>query len=94
MVQGVNLKDDRSNVKTIHKAKGAEFYNVLVYLESEKILLDHIVNADVAAKDDRARLYYVGMSRAKDSLYLAVPSLSAANEELIKAIGFQRVIRC
>lgn len=94
MVQGVNLKDDSSNVKTIHKAKGAEFDNVLVYLESEKILFDYIINADVTAADDRARLYYVGMSRAKKSLYLAVPTISAANEQLIKAIGFHNIIRC
>ncbi|MCK4816193.1 ATP-dependent helicase, partial [bacterium] len=68
--QCVKLKDDKNNVKTIHKAKGGEYKTVIVAFEGEDDL-KHIINPDIDNdKNDESRIYYVALSRARQNLYI------------------------
>ena len=60
--------------KTIHKAKGAEFDNVMLVLEKESDLT-FLVSPDLMNNVDH-RVYYVAVSRAKKRLFISVPTLS------------------
>ncbi len=72
--QCVGLLEDTSAQRTVHKAKGDEFDNVLVIFTEEKAL-NVLVNPDIRNKESD-RVYYVAMSRARDRLFLTVPTLS------------------
>ena len=73
----VKIPEDLSRDKTIHKAKGDEFDNVLLILSEEKDLL-FILNPDIENNEEH-RVNYVGVSRAKNKLFISVPELSDAN---------------
>ncbi len=81
----IDLDTDAVNVLTVHKAKGLEFRAVfLVSLVSERFPVRHrgeaievppeLVKERVSAGDfhlqEERRLFYVGMTRAKEELYL------------------------
>lgn len=83
--QSLRIQDDHGLIRTIHKAKGAQFKNVLVVLESESELED-IIKPDMRAEKDDSRIYYVALSRARDNLYLTIPEVSEANKALINDI--------
>ncbi|MCQ1534808.1 ATP-dependent helicase [Methanosarcina sp. KYL-1] len=65
-------------IRTIHSAKGAEFDSVLLVLEDEeefkKWIVDCVNQVENVRKDE-ARIYYVAMSRAKNYLFINVPTL-------------------
>lgn len=72
--------DDNSLYKTIHKSKGDEFDNVLLVMsekhDSERgVNLDFLLNSD--KNNEKDRLYYVALSRAKKRLFINVPKLDA-----------------
>lgn len=74
--------------KTIHKAKGDEFDNVLVILDDDDSSIDFILNPNL--QDSRAeyqRVYYVACSRAKNRLAISVPRLLDGVEETIRDRG-------
>ncbi len=71
----VNITEDNSLHRTIHKSKGAEFEHVLVLVPEGKDL--EILTAPDLTKEDH-RVYYVAMSRARERLFFHVPSLTAA----------------
>lgn len=73
----VNVAEDYSNNRTIHKAKGDEFDNVLLLL-GETNMLDLLLAPNLLSeKSEEQRVIYVGMSRAKNRLFINVPELSA-----------------
>lgn len=74
----IDGEDDKSNHRTIHKAKGIEFNNVMLILEDEK-LLDFIFDSDLENNEEH-RVYYVAISRARDRIFINVPDLSENNE--------------
>lgn len=81
----LNLKlgeEKHSNIRTIHKSKGAEFQSVLVYFEDNKDI-QHLLSPDVKNEEDDCRLYYVALSRAEDFLCFATDELS---QEIIDAL--------
>lgn len=69
----VKITEDLSNHKTIHKAKGDEFKNVLVILKDESDV-EFLWNSNLADKEEK-RIYYVAISRAIERLYINIPSL-------------------
>ena len=74
--------------KTIHKAKGDEYDNVLVILDDDDSSIDFILNPNL--QDSRAeyqRVYYVACSRAKNRLAISVPRLLDGVEETIRNRG-------
>lgn len=88
------MNDEVSLHRTIHRAKGAEFENVLIVLDvdrkgqfNEAKELAFILKPDLAA-DEEHRVYYVALSRARQSLFLNAPKLSPATAEQLRALGF------
>lgn len=92
----VNIQENTSFHRTIHKAKGAEFCNVIlvldkrdkndVFLESEE--LGFICSPNLMG-DEEHRVRYVAISRAKDSLFINIPSISNVNENVLIDKGFE-----
>jgi DNA helicase-2/ATP-dependent DNA helicase PcrA len=81
----VSLTEDTRNVRTIHKAKAAEFDNVLVYFEDKEKRgeqLRYILQPEKRQSGDREedRITYVACSRARERLFIAVPELSEEDE--------------
>lgn len=79
----VNIQEDMSLHKTIHKAKGDEFDNVLVVLKEDNEL-DFILNPNLDKEEHRVR--YVAVSRAKDRLFLTTPTLQEETKNALKTI--------
>lgn len=79
----VKIPEDLSLHKTIHKAKGDEFDNVLVVLQDEKDL-DFLLNPDLENEEHRVR--YVAISRAKEMLFISVPTLGQRNLDALKSV--------
>jgi len=83
--------DEVRDIRTIHKAKGIEASHVIVFLhgrtptDSEQ-RLNHILNP-AASSDEEQRITYVAISRARDRLFLAAPSLTTIQEERAAEIG-------
>jgi DNA helicase-2/ATP-dependent DNA helicase PcrA len=74
----VNIPEDKSFHKTIHKAKGDEFENVLLILPTEDDL-KFITESNLQTNEEH-RIKYVAVSRARDKLFISVPSLDSALE--------------
>lgn len=79
----VDIKDEVGNFRTIHKAKGDEFNNVLVVLEDKKGL-NFIKTPDLTKEG--YRVGYVAISRAKQKLFLYVPDCDCFSNNLIDKI--------
>lgn len=69
----VSIPEDLSFHKTIHKAKGDEFNNVLLVLNKEEDC-EFLINTDLIT-DEEHRINYVAVSRAKKRLFISVPTL-------------------
>jgi DNA helicase-2/ATP-dependent DNA helicase PcrA len=81
----VRIVEDTSLHKTIHKAKGDEFDNVLLILREEDDLA-FLLNPDLTATNKEAeeqRINYVAVSRAKKRLFVSVPSLQASKQAIL-----------
>ena len=80
LLDTVNMVDDTRDAKTIHKAKGAEFETVLIALpdeeDADRILMPKAIQQADAGESEEQRIAYVGISRARDNLYISVPTLS------------------
>lgn len=81
----VKITEDSSHHKTIHKAKGDEFNNLLLILKNENDL-KFLLNPDLIAatkEGEEQRIYYVAVSRAKKRLFISVPSLQSSNQSIL-----------
>lgn len=74
----VSIPEDMSLHKTIHKAKGDEFDNVLLVLSDEKDI-KFLTESNLLSNEEH-RISYVAISRAKNSLFISVPTLSTASQ--------------
>ena len=77
----VKIAEDVSQHKTIHKAKGDEFDNVLLILKGEADLA-FLTNPDLTKEEHRVN--YVAVSRAKNRLFISVPSLDYSIEKQLE----------
>ena len=75
-VQALRLHNEKRLIKTIHKAKGAEYDSVLVVMEKED--LKYLYQPKINSAMDHTRVFYVGFSRARDNLYINIPELDEA----------------
>lgn len=77
----VNIPEDLSLHKTIHKSKGDEFKNVLLVLNDESDI-DFLINPDLENNEEH-RVNYVAVSRAKNKLFISVPTLNAEKQQVL-----------
>lgn len=82
--QCVGLQEDTSAQRTVHKAKGDEFENVLVIFTDEKAL-KVLSNPNIRGWEPD-RVYYVAMSRARERLFLTVPFLTPTVKRGLRAL--------
>jgi len=68
----VDTKSDNT-IRTIHSAKGTQFDHVLVHFDELNDFEKYVFEANTLldSDDDGARIYYVGFSRAVQSLFIA-----------------------
>ncbi|URN93106.1 MAG: ATP-dependent helicase [Candidatus Pristimantibacillus lignocellulolyticus] len=78
----VKIDEDIGINKTIHKAKGDEFHNVLVVLKEEGDI-EFLMKPNLDDKEEQ-RIYYVAISRAIERLYINIPTLSEDNSGKLK----------
>ena len=74
------IKDDDSPSRTIHKAKGDEFDDVLVVL-TDPDQLRFLTHPPLTSEEKR--VFYVAASRARNRLFITSPELSEENENKI-----------
>lgn len=74
LVLCVSIPEDISSHKTIHKAKGDEFDNVLLVLLEENDI-NFLLEQNLLSNEEH-RINYVAISRAKNRLFISVPTLS------------------
>jgi DNA helicase-2/ATP-dependent DNA helicase PcrA len=72
--------DDRMTLSTIHQAKGLEWRHVFVLWLAEGRLPHAQALRSEADEEEERRLFYVAATRARDELYLCVPSLGESGE--------------
>lgn len=89
MALSIKASDNVSTHKTIHKAKGEEFDNVMVVIGQEEDL--SVITSPDISNNVAHRVYYVGMSRAKKKLFINVNSLSEENERILANLPIQIV---
>jgi DNA helicase-2/ATP-dependent DNA helicase PcrA len=77
----VSIPEDLSLHKTIHKSKGDEFRNVLLILEEESNI-NFLIDSDLE-NDEEQRINYVAVSRAKNRLFISVPTLNQERKEVL-----------
>lgn len=82
--QFVGFLEDTSVQRTVHKAKGDEFDSVFVVFTQAKAL-GFLLNPNLQGEESH-RVYYVAMSRARNRLFLTVPSLTPKMENKLKEL--------
>ncbi len=70
----VSIPEDMSLHKTIHKAKGDEFDNVILVLKEENDI-NFLIERNLLSNEEH-RINYVAISRAKNRLFISIPTLS------------------
>ncbi|SDH43190.1 UvrD-helicase domain-containing protein [Desulfosporosinus hippei] len=80
----VKIAEDVSKHKTIHKAKGDEYPNVLVVLEDENCF-QFLLNPNLDDNEEH-RIYYVAVSRAKERLFINTPSLPEGDQSILESM--------
>lgn len=87
LCDSVRSPDARSDLRTIHQAKGDEFENVIVKFDTEAELLDFLFHPNLKEKEGH-RIYYVAASRARDRLTLLLPSASDDLKAKLKTLDW------
>lgn len=79
----VNIPEDISLHKTIHKAKGDEFNNVLLVLKEESDI-KFLTEPNLLTNEEH-RINYVAISRAKNKLFISVPTIARDEYNLLQS---------
>lgn len=79
----IDTKDEISDCKTIHKAKGDEFDNVFVTMIASQEV-GYLVSPNLSTEEQRIR--YVAISRAKERLFINVSVLDTNQENSLSSL--------
>ncbi|WP_158633929.1 3'-5' exonuclease [Radiobacillus deserti] len=91
LIENLILPEEKSSeIRTIHKAKGAEFESVLLYLDDVEEI-ENIIHPEINSENDDTRIYYVALSRARDLLCIAGPPLIKVNKDKISEMNIIEV---
>lgn len=73
-------------IRTIHSTKGTQFDHVLVHFDQLNDFEKYVFEATTRlnADEDDARIYYVGFSRAVQSLFVNIPTINEGTIEKLK----------
>lgn len=76
-------ENDKVTLSTIHQAKGLEWNHVFIIFLGEGLFPHHriINNCNPAEMEEETRLFYVAVTRAKDSLSLSYPRYNGHSYE-------------
>ena len=74
-VKGRDEEEDRVCLSSIHQAKGLEWQAVFLAWLTEGMFPGTRSMEDDTALEEERRLFYVGVTRCKDELYLTYPEL-------------------
>ncbi|WP_319526164.1 ATP-dependent helicase [uncultured Desulfosarcina sp.] len=76
-------------IRTIHSSKGTQFDNILVHFENLRDFEKYVFEAKdrLESDEDDARIYYVGFSRAKETLFINIPEIN--NSSITKIQNFK-----
>ncbi|TAL80607.1 MAG: ATP-dependent helicase [Bacteroidetes bacterium] len=85
----VKVTEEYTPFRTIHKAKGAEFDSVFLALEDESDLV-FLLSPNLS--NEEHRINYVALSRARDQMFISVPTLSEVNKTVMQSKGFNLAI--
>ncbi|WP_414150385.1 UvrD-helicase domain-containing protein [Acetobacterium carbinolicum] len=89
----VNINEDAGKFRTIHKAKGDEFENVLLLMNpcdfNESKDLDFLLHPDMT--NEEHRVYYVALSRAKKRLFISIPFVSVEVKSRLENIEWIKI---
>lgn len=85
----VKAVNEDSRHLTVHKAKGNEFDNVL-FLLSDPEHLAFITDTDLTKEEQR--INYVAVSRAKNKLFICVPTLKNSVKQQLLETGILEVV--
>lgn len=97
MSKHLKITEYKTDVSTIHGAKGTEYDMVSLFIfddgtqKAENKLKDFITNPNL--QNEKHRRKYVALSRAKDHLFIVVTELSEQSEQLINKKGLYNIIR-
>ncbi|KFZ42620.1 ATP-dependent helicase [Anoxybacillus sp. KU2-6(11)] len=85
--------DDGIQLMTIHRSKGLEFPVVYIIGAVDGLLphdyaLEAYRNGDVAPLEEERRLFYVAITRAKERLFISVPSMRRLKKSKRLALAF------
>ena len=90
-----NKTDDRVLLSTIHGVKGMEFENVFL-INCNEDTMPHSSSKEENIEEER-RLFYVGITRAKDNLFLFVPKMRKGKfrdaSRFIEEGGFMEIVK-
>ena len=91
LASGVRPSEETRRVRTIHKAKSAEWDNVLVWF-AQAARIEHILDpfGKVSPEElEERRVTYVALSRAQERLFIVVPKLSQSAEKGLRSLGIE-----
>lgn len=80
------MVEDSRPVRTIHKAKGDEFDNVLVLFDEDTVK-NFLFTATAKRYGEESNIRYVALSRARERLFIGVPGLSNSEEARLVRLG-------
>jgi DNA helicase II / ATP-dependent DNA helicase PcrA len=98
LINSVSLPaSEKRRIRTIHQAKSAEFGSVLIacnHLDSNKAeqQIRRLLEPERYSDCEEKRILYVGLSRARDRLFITLPEISAQDVQKANGKGIQ-VIR-
>ncbi len=72
--------DEKLTLSSVHQAKGLEWSRVFVVWLADGAFPSDLALKDPGGEDEERRLFYVGVTRARDELYLVHPLVTRARD--------------
>jgi DNA helicase-2/ATP-dependent DNA helicase PcrA len=73
--------DEKITLSSVHQAKGLEWSRVFLLWLADGSFPSDLALKDAGGEDEERRLFYVGVTRAKDELYLVHPLVTKARDQ-------------